>query len=72
MDDRNVAKLSDFGIVRVLSTAGKGFTKTAPIGTEKYMAPEILRGTVSPKGDVFALGVVRCVWFVGVWGGVGV
>lgn len=47
--------------MRILSTATKGFTKTTPIGTEKYMAPEIMRGTVSPKGDVYALGVVRCV-----------
>ena len=56
-----MAKLSDFGIVRAFSSTTKDFTKTAPIGTRKYMAPEILRrNMVSPKGDVFALGVVRC------------
>ncbi|XP_077194735.1 interleukin-1 receptor-associated kinase 4 isoform X1 [Paroedura picta] len=53
-----VPKLSDFGLVR----ASVRFTRTIItdriVGTASYMAPEALRGEISPKVDIFSFGVV--------------
>jgi serine/threonine-protein kinase len=51
-------RLTDFGIARVLDTAGLT-TPQAIIGTPHYMAPETIGGgEASPAADVYALGVV--------------
>ncbi|MCA2212057.1 serine/threonine-protein kinase [Jidongwangia harbinensis] len=51
-------RLTDFGIARVLDTAGLT-TPHAIIGTPHYMAPETIGGgDASPAADVYALGVV--------------
>lgn len=50
-------KLTDFGIARVLDTAGLT-TPHAIMGTPHYMAPESATGVVDPAADVYAVGVV--------------
>ncbi|WP_328472760.1 protein kinase [Actinoplanes sp. NBC_00393] len=50
-------RLTDFGIARVLDTAGLT-TPHAIIGTPHYMAPETISGgEAAPSADVYALGV---------------
>ncbi|MET0415905.1 MAG: serine/threonine-protein kinase [Actinoplanes sp.] len=49
-------RLTDFGIARVLDTAGLT-TPQAIIGTPHYMAPEAIRGEAEPASDVYAVGV---------------
>lgn len=54
-----VAKISDFGLTR---SSPKGTSTTMMteriMGTCAYMAPEALRGQVTPKSDIFSFGVV--------------
>lgn len=73
--------LSDFGISRVVDeklrtdvdvsrTMVSGATTTGRliVGTEGYMAPEVLRGEeATPAADVYALGVVFFKLLTGVW-----
>ena len=59
----NVAMLTDFGIAKSLSHASGMTSTSVMIGTPDYMAPEqISREKVSPRTDVYALGVLvfRC------------
>ncbi len=55
-----VAKVTDFGIAKAL--AGNQATLTSPgtvVGTAAYVAPEQLEGgSIDPRADVYALGVV--------------
>ncbi|MFB9339706.1 serine/threonine-protein kinase, partial [Actinoplanes octamycinicus] len=51
-------RLTDFGIARVLDTAGLT-TPHAIIGTPRYMAPETISGgEATPAADVYALGIM--------------
>ncbi|XP_050068946.1 uncharacterized protein LOC126557276 [Anopheles maculipalpis] len=52
--DGTVAKLCDFGLIKLTSSR----TTTSIIGTNAYMAPEAVRGDVSPALDIFAFGIV--------------
>nr|AJC98180.1 TUBE [Anopheles coluzzii] len=52
--DGPVAKLCDFGLIKRTSSR----TTTSIIGTNAYMAPEAVRGDVSPALDIFAFGIV--------------
>jgi serine/threonine protein kinase len=58
VDDDDAARLTDFGIARVVGAASltaTGFT----MGTARYLAPEQLEGrAVTPAVDVYALGLV--------------
>ena len=56
-DGAGRVKLTDFGIARVLDTAGLT-TPHAIMGTPHYMAPEAATGVVDPAADVYAVGVV--------------
>ena len=71
--------LSDFGISRVCDdrlrlalNASRTMTSATSgkliVGTQGYMAPEVLRGeTATPAADVYALGVVFFKLLTGVW-----
>jgi interleukin-1 receptor-associated kinase 4 len=64
LDENMIAKLSDFGIARVLEPVGdatQGATQrtTRVQGTLAYLAPEASRGTITVKMDAFALGIVK-------------
>jgi Protein kinase domain len=68
-DDREIAKILDFGVVKsTASTFGVGDANTktgSAIGTPFYMSPEQAQGTklVDHRSDLWALGVVvfRCI-----------
>jgi serine/threonine-protein kinase len=63
-DDREIAKVLDFGVAKSANMAlgvGDGMTKTgALLGTPFYMSPEQAQGTrvVDHRSDLWALGVV--------------
>ncbi|AUX19619.1 uncharacterized protein SOCEGT47_000710 [Sorangium cellulosum] len=59
-DDREVAKVLDFGVARTpLFGEGMGTQAGALIGTLPYMSPEQARGaTVDYRSDLWALGVI--------------
>ena len=55
-----VAKLTDFGIARIVEAEGSGLTKTGIVmGSSDYLAPEQAEGRdVDARGDIYSLGVV--------------
>ncbi|XP_058812850.1 interleukin-1 receptor-associated kinase 4-like [Topomyia yanbarensis] len=50
----STAKLCDFGLVRKVDS----LTTTSVMGTGPYLAPESLRGIITPAMDVYSFGVV--------------
>ncbi len=58
IDQDGTVRLADFGIARLVDSAGITATGTS-IGTPAYLAPEQVRASgVGPEADVFALGLV--------------
>lgn len=52
----NILKIADFGLAK---TGLMTVTASGTVGTIGYMSPElILKSKISPKSDVFALGVI--------------
>ncbi|XP_029010155.1 interleukin-1 receptor-associated kinase 4 [Betta splendens] len=59
LDEHFTAKISDFGLTRASAKHTSTTVMTERIvGTRAYMAPEALRGDITPKSDVFSFGVV--------------
>jgi serine/threonine protein kinase len=57
-DGRDVVKLTDFGIAKILDAPALTFSEQR-FGTPGYMAPEYIEGApTSARGDLYALGVV--------------
>ncbi|HVW27358.1 MAG TPA: protein kinase [Polyangiaceae bacterium] len=57
--ENNVPKILDFGIAKVVDSAGMSTRKDIVLGTALYMSPEQLQGIpVTPRSDIFALGVM--------------
>jgi serine/threonine-protein kinase len=60
-EEREIAKVLDFGVAKVQETGVDGNTKTGAIlGTPYYMSPEQARGskTIDQRSDLWALAVV--------------
>ncbi len=58
IDKENVARLSDFGIAKIFSSAHLTLTGVT-VGTPEYMSPEQAEGVeVDIKTDIYSLGVV--------------
>ncbi|XP_021240659.1 interleukin-1 receptor-associated kinase 4 isoform X2 [Numida meleagris] len=58
LTDMYVPKISDFGLARASVTFTRTIMTDRVVGTAAYMAPEALRGEITPKSDIFSFGVV--------------
>lgn len=58
MDKDFTAKISDFGLARASGKFAQTVMTSRIVGTTAYMAPEALRGEITPKSDVYSFGVV--------------
>ncbi|KAM3299083.1 hypothetical protein ACQJBY_040523 [Aegilops geniculata] len=57
LDDNMIPKVTDFGLSRLLDQ--QTICTSSRDGTLGYMAPEFLHGgTITPKSDIFSLGVI--------------
>ena len=59
LDKDFTAKISDFGLARASARLAQTVMTSRIVGTTAYMAPEALRGEITPKTDNYSFGVVR-------------
>ncbi|XP_054997584.1 interleukin-1 receptor-associated kinase 4 isoform X2 [Sorex araneus] len=58
LDEVFTAKISDFGLARASEKITQTVMTSRIVGTTAYMAPEALRGEITPKSDIYSFGVV--------------
>nr|XP_036310421.1 interleukin-1 receptor-associated kinase 4 isoform X2 [Pipistrellus kuhlii] len=58
LDEDFTAKISDFGLARASEKFSQTIMTSRIVGTTAYMAPEALRGEITPKSDIYSFGVV--------------
>ncbi|XP_012874289.1 PREDICTED: interleukin-1 receptor-associated kinase 4 isoform X1 [Dipodomys ordii] len=58
LDKDFTAKISDFGLARASEKFSQTVVTSRIVGTTAYMAPEALRGEITPKSDIYSFGVV--------------
>ncbi|KAM4838197.1 interleukin-1 receptor-associated kinase 4 isoform X3 [Urocitellus parryii] len=58
LDEDFTAKISDFGLARASEKFAQTVMTSRIVGTTAYMAPEALRGEITPKSDVYSFGVI--------------
>ncbi|XP_051015337.1 interleukin-1 receptor-associated kinase 4 [Acomys russatus] len=58
LDKDFTAKISDFGLARASAKLAQTVMTSRIVGTTAYMAPEALRGEITPKSDIYSFGVV--------------
>ncbi|XP_075407970.1 interleukin-1 receptor-associated kinase 4 isoform X3 [Tenrec ecaudatus] len=58
LDEKFTAKISDFGLARASEKFAQTIMTSRIVGTTAYMAPEALRGEITPKSDIYSFGVV--------------
>ncbi|XP_012934507.1 interleukin-1 receptor-associated kinase 4 isoform X3 [Heterocephalus glaber] len=58
LDEDFTAKISDFGLARASEKFAQTVMTSRVVGTTAYMAPEALRGEITPKSDIYSFGVV--------------
>ncbi|KAG8510098.1 Interleukin-1 receptor-associated kinase 4, partial [Galemys pyrenaicus] len=58
LDAAFTAKISDFGLARASEKFAQTVMTSRIVGTTAYMAPEALRGEITPKSDIYSFGVV--------------
>lgn len=58
LDEDFIPKISDFGLSRTSAKFNQTVMTSRIVGTTAYMAPEALRGEITPKSDIYSFGVV--------------
>ncbi|KAB0368616.1 hypothetical protein FD755_019650, partial [Muntiacus reevesi] len=58
LDEDFTAKISDFGLAWASEKFAQSVMTSRIVGTTVYMAPEALRGEITPKSDIYSFGVV--------------
>ncbi|XP_033122888.1 uncharacterized protein LOC117121711 [Anneissia japonica] len=66
IDSQYVAKIADFGLVKVFSKLEEVTKKIEELymgtlaGTPVYMAPEVMTGHYNSQADIFSMGIIFC------------
>lgn len=58
IDKNRVVKIADFGIAKMVGSAGETAAGTSLVGTPDYAAPEQIHGAADHRTDIYSLGVV--------------
>lgn len=64
LDEDFTAKISDFGLARASEKFSQTVMTSRIVGTTAYMAPEALRGEITPKSDIYSFGVVSFIYII--------
>lgn len=64
LDEAFTAKISDFGLARASEKFAQTVMTSRIVGTTAYMAPEALRGEITPKSDIYSFGVVSSIYII--------